>query len=44
MNDGFPLRYSGDADVQEAADNGADDENDKADTIFGHHRFNFSCT
>jgi hypothetical protein len=28
MNDGFPLRYSGDADVQEAADYGADDEND----------------
>ena len=29
MDDGFAFGYSGDADVQEAADDGADDENNK---------------
>jgi len=29
MNDGFAFGYSGDADVQEAADNRAEDENNR---------------
>lgn len=36
MNDGFAFGYSRDADVQEAADDGAEDENDKADIEIWH--------
>ena len=38
MDDGFAFGYSGDADVQEAADDGADDENNKANMILSHRR------
>ena len=39
MNNGFAFGNSGDADVQEAADDGTHDENDNSDIVPGHHRF-----